>query len=66
MNSLSLLYQFLIGGVIFSAGVFFSWFSKDYSWKKKEDRSTLLYIIAGFFFYCMFQTIWYFHAIGKI
>ncbi|MGD9344960.1 MAG: hypothetical protein PVH84_03805 [Candidatus Aminicenantes bacterium] len=66
MNTLSLIYQFLVGGVIFAAGVYFAWSSKDYSWKKREDRLTLLYMVAGFVLYCLFQTLWHFHALGKI
>ncbi len=66
MNLLSLVYQFLIGGVIFAVGVFFSWCSRDYSWKKREDRLTLIFMISGFFLYCVFQTLWHFHAMGKI
>jgi hypothetical protein len=66
MNLLSLVYQFLIGGVIFAAGVFLSWTSKDYSWKRREDRLTLSYMLFGFFLYCVLQTIWHFHAKGVI
>jgi hypothetical protein len=66
MNTLSLIYQFLIGGVIFAAGVYFAWSSGDYSWKRREDRLTFLYMVAGFFLYCVFQTLWHFHALGKI
>lgn len=66
MNILPLVYQFLIGGVIFAAGIFFAWSARDYSWKKREDRLTLIFMIAGFFLYCVFQTLWHFHAMGKI
>jgi hypothetical protein len=66
MNLLSLVYQFLIGGLIFAVGVFLSWTSSDYSWKKREDRLTLSYMLFGFFLYCVFQTLWHFHALGKI
>jgi len=66
MNSLSLVYQFLIGGVIFAFGVFLSWISKDYSWKKREDRLTLCSMLLGFFLYCVFQTLWHLYAIGKL
>jgi hypothetical protein len=66
MNSLSLVYQFLIGGLIFAVGVLLAWTSRDYSWGKKEDRLTFIYMLSGFFLYCVFQMLWHFHAIGKI
>jgi hypothetical protein len=66
MNLSPLVYQFLVGGAIFSAGLFISWFSKDYSWKKREDRLTFIFIVAGYFLYCVFQTVWHFIALGKI
>lgn len=66
MSILSLVYQFFVGGAIFAAGVVLSWRSGDYSWKKREDRLTLLFMMAGFLFYCVFQTLWYFSATGKL
>jgi hypothetical protein len=66
MNTFSLIYQFLIGGVIFAAGIWLAWSSRDYSWEKREDRLTLLYMVAGFFLYCVFQTLWHLTALGKI
>lgn len=66
MNFLSLIYQFLIGGVIFSVGLFFAWFSRDYSWKKREDRLTLIYMVSGYILYCAFQTLWHIRALRGI
>ena len=63
---LPLLYQFLIGGIIFFIGIVIPWRQRDYSWKKREDRLTLVYMILGFFLYFILQTLWTLYAIGKI
>jgi hypothetical protein len=65
MPILSLIYQFVIGGIIFFAGLIISWRSGDYSWTKREDRRTFVYLAGGFLLYLIFQTIWHFFALGK-
>lgn len=61
-----LIYQFLIGGIIFFIGIVIPWRQRDYSWNKREDRLTLVYMILGFFLYLTLQTLWTLYAIGKI
>jgi len=63
---LPLIYQFLIGGIIFFIGIVIPWRKGDYSWNKREDRLTLVYMILGFFLYLTLQTLWTLYAIGKI
>ena len=66
MPMLSLIYQFVIGGAIFFLGIFLSWRTKDYSFKRKDDRRLLFFMIGGVAFYFTFQLIWYLAASGKI
>lgn len=66
MPLLSLAYQFVIGGAIFFLGIILSWRTKDYSWQKKDDRRTLLFMIGGFLFYLFSQLMWHFAGAGKI
>ena len=63
---LPLIYQFLIGGIIFFIGIVIPWRQRDYSWNKREDRLTLVYMILGLFLYLTLQTLWTLYAIGKI
>ena len=66
INLDSLLYQFLVGGLIFFVGIFAALRSKDYSWKNKNDRILLISMISGFFIYLLLQTIWYLYGLGKL
>ena len=66
MPFLSLVYQFVIGGVIFFLGIVLSWRTKDYSCQKKNDRKILFFMIGGFAFYFIFQLLWHLAGIGKI
>lgn len=66
INLDSLLYQFLVGGLIFFAGIFAALRSKDYSWKNKYDRLLLVSMILGYFIYLVSQTIWYLFGLGKL
>lgn len=66
MPFVSLAYQFIVGGVIFFLGIFLSWRSKDYSFKKKDDRKIFLFMIGGFVFYFIFQLFWHLAGMGAI
>jgi hypothetical protein len=66
MVLLSLFYQFVIGGAIFFLGIFLSLQAKDYSFKKKDDRKILFFMIGGFAFYFVFQLLWHLAGVGKI
>lgn len=67
MNSwLPLLYQFLIGGIIFFIGIIIPWKLKDHNWKTKEDRRTLLYMLGGFTAYLILTVLWMLYGLGKI
>jgi len=65
MSILPLVYQFVVGGVIFFIGFFLSWRSGDYSWKRRNDRFVSIYMIAGIFLYLVFQIAWHFLALKK-
>lgn len=62
----SLLYQFIVGGLIFFIGIFAALQSKDYSWKNKNDRVLLITMILGFIIYLLLQMIWYLFGLGKL
>lgn len=65
MNIWPLVYQFVIGGIIFFFGFVLSWKSGDYSIKRKNDRLVSLYMILGFFLYFSAQLIWHILASAK-
>ena len=60
MPLLSLAYQFVIGGAIFFTGIFLSWRTNDYTFKKRGDRRILFFMIGGFALYLFFQLLWHF------
>jgi ABC-type Fe3+-siderophore transport system permease subunit len=62
----SLLYQFIVGGLIFFIGIFAALRVKDYSWKNKSDRTLLAAMILGFFIYLLSHIIWYLFGLGKL
>lgn len=62
MELTSLLYQFIVGGIIFAVGVAVPWRAGDYSWNKREDRRLLLFMLAGCVFYLILQTVWHLQA----
>jgi len=66
MNITSLLYQFLVGGVIFFVGFLIPWRVGDYSWGRREDRLTAIFMISGFFLYFILQFLWHLSALGTI
>jgi hypothetical protein len=66
MPLLSFVYQFVIGGAIFFLGIFLSWRAKDYSFKKKDDRKTLFFMVGAFGFYFIFQLLWHLAGAEKI
>lgn len=64
MPLVSLIYQFVVGGLIFFLGIFLSWSTRDYSWRKREDRRLLLFMVGGFLLYLILQLLWHFSAEG--
>jgi len=66
MPFLSLVYQFIMGGAIFFLGIFLSLRTKDFSFKKKDDRRILFFMIGGVVFYFVFQLLWHLAGVGKI
>jgi hypothetical protein len=66
MPLLSLVYQFVIGGIIFFLGIVLSWRTEDYSWRNKDDRRILIFMIGGFIFYVVSQFMWHLAGVGKI
>jgi hypothetical protein len=62
----ALLYQFLVGGAIFTLGIIIPWRSGDYSWSRREDRRTVGYMLAGFIIYLVGQVLWYCFGSGVI
>jgi len=65
MNILPLVYQFVIGGILFFLGFVLSWKSGDYSKKRKSDRLVSFFMILGFFLYLIVQVIWHILASAK-
>lgn len=65
MNILPLVYQFVIGGIIFFLGFVLSWKSGDYSIKRRNDRLVFVFMIFGFFLYLIVQVIWHILASAK-
>ena len=63
---LPLLYQFIVGGIIFIIGVLIPWKLRDYSWKKREDRRTLYFMGGGFAAYLVLTILWMLLGLGKI
>jgi len=62
----SLLYQFLIGGLIFFIGIFAALRVRDYSWKNKSDRTLLAAMILGFIVYLLSHILWYLFGLGRL
>lgn len=65
MEATSLLYQFLVGGVVFAVGIAIPWRSGDYSLKKRADRRLLISIVAAALFYLVLQSAWHLFAAGS-
>lgn len=65
MNIWPLVYQFVIGGIIFFLGFVLSWRSGDYSKERKSDRRVSLYMILGFFLYLILMVVWHILASAK-
>jgi len=59
-----LLYQFIIGGIIFTIGVVVPFRAGDYSLARREDRRTLGLMVAGVLAYLAATTLWHFLAVG--
>jgi hypothetical protein len=64
MNWVSFIYQYAVGGAIFSLAVFLAWRSGDYSWKNREDRATALFLVTILLFYFCGHLVWQILATG--
>lgn len=62
----SLLYQFIVGGLIFFIGIFAALRVRDYSWKNKSDRTLLAAMILGFLIYLLSHILWYLLGLGRL
>ena len=62
---LPLVYQFVVGGILFFIGFFLSWRSGDYSIKRKNDRTVSIYMISGILLYLVLQIVWHLLAQQK-
>jgi len=60
----ALIYQFLIGGVIFAIGVIVPFRAGDYSLRRPEDRRTAGFMVAGAIAYLVGQSLWHVLAVG--
>jgi len=65
MTGTPLLYQFLVGGVIFLVGVVIPWRAGDVSVKKRADRRLLLSMAVAALSYLVFHTAWHLYAAGS-
>jgi len=66
MNLGPLVYQFVVGGIIFALGLIILWRAGDYSWARREDRLTIIYMLAGVALYFTIQALWHFWAAGTV
>ena len=55
---LPLLYQYLVGGALFSFAIIFAIKVNALSLKNRHDRRTFLVLILGFFAYLFLHTAW--------
>jgi len=62
MDVTPLLYQFIVGGIIFAFGLVIPWRSGDYSWRKRRDRRLLLSMLLTCLFYVLMQSSWHLFA----
>lgn len=66
MNLSSLLYQFLVGGAIFTIGLILPWRSGDYSIHNREDRLTLFFMCLAFLVYLLLQILWHLYGMVEV
>ncbi len=64
MNLECLVYQYVVGGLVFLAGLVLAWQSGSYSWKRAEDRATALALAFIFLFYFSGHLAWHVLALG--
>jgi hypothetical protein len=62
----SFIYYFAVGGVILLASIALAWMSGDQSWKRKEDRRCLVFLLVGFLMYFALYLLWQLYAMGVI
>jgi divalent metal cation (Fe/Co/Zn/Cd) transporter len=66
MNWDSFIYQFVVGGVVFLAGLLLAWRSGDLSWNRREDRVTTIMLIIMVLAYFFGQLLWQLYGLGLI
>lgn len=59
----SFLYQIIVGGVIFAAGIILPFLSGDINLKRKDDRETITWIFAAVGLFLIFLLAWQIYAI---
>lgn len=59
----SFLYQILVGGTIFAAGIILPIISGDVSFKRRDDRQAIVWIIVGSVLFLTFLLAWQIYAI---
>ena len=65
MEATSLLYQFVVGGIIFAVGIAIPWRAGDYSLKKRSDRRLLFSMVAAAVCYLVLHSAWHLYAAGS-
>ena len=53
----SFLYQYLVGGLVFAAGVGFAWRTGQLGWQAGRPRRRLLVLLGGLAFFATLQGI---------
>jgi len=59
----SFIYQFVVGGIIFTIGIVFPIVRGDVKWSRSGDRKTLITILAGVTAFLIFFLAWQIYAI---
>lgn len=61
----SFLYQFIVGGFLFSLGIILPIASGDVRWSRLEDRYTVVAIVLAMLSILTLFTAWQFYAIER-
>lgn len=66
MNWGPLIYQYVVGGIIFTIGFVLAWRSGDHSWKRREDRLTSIFLVVMAVVYFAGHVLWQLYGLGHI